>query len=282
MMSNAAKKDLSVAQPTSLVEKQAANVTQGQEVISSDVLIPRLLLMQGISPLVTSRKAQLGDLVRSTTGEKLGGPEKPVWLVPLKMVNSWINFEVVGNKPEFRGMEERNASNEQSPWEYEGTNQTGAKAKFQRRKAITLFALLPGDVAAYEAEIAKAASSGEVPDLNKTVLPVVLTFQSTSFKHAGKKIATFFNTVKVNAAKLAGKATIAPFYYQLPLMCREEKNNKGSYYVFDFGPTVPLKDAPAREEAARWSMILSNAKDVATDDSGELSAEATVSDSSDV
>lgn len=249
----------------SLVEQQAAETATNQEVVASDVLIPRLLLMQGISPLVTSRKASLGDMVRSTTGEKVGDPEHPVEIVPIRMTNSWINFEVVGNKPEFRGMEERNTSNEQLPWEYEGDTPN----KWTRRKAITLYALLPADVEKYEKEIERAIEAGEAPDLNRTVLPVVLTFQSTSFKWAGKKCASFFNNVRVNAARMKGKMDIAPFQYMLPLTCREEKNNKGSFYVFDMNPPKALKDQKVRDEAARWSTILNTTR-VRTDDTGEV------------
>lgn len=252
--------------PMTPMEVQAAEIASNQEVVASDVLIPRLLLGQGTSPMVTGRKAQLGDMVRSTTLEKLGDPEHPVEIVPLRMVNSWINFETAKSAgttaPAFRGMEERNASNEQLPWEF--TNPEGRE--MFRRKAITLYALIPSDVAKYNAEIERAASAGEAPDLNRTVLPIVVTFQSTSFKHAGKKCASFFNNVRVNAQRIR---TLAPFQYILTLTCKEEKKGSQVWYVFDFEPPKPLKDAAVREEAARWATII-NAGAVKVDSAGEV------------
>lgn len=291
-MANAAKKSdtketktqalAEVKAPLTPMESQAADAANSNEIVASDVLIPRLLLAQGISPIVTSRKAQIGDFVRSTTGEILGNPEKPLQIVPLKMTNTWINFENVpgAEQPQFRGQEHRGAvrndrgeitsTNEDLPWEYKGPN---GEDMF-RRKAITLYALIPGDVAKYNEEIEKAVASGEAPDLDKTVLPVVITFQSTSFKHAGKKCASFFNSVRVNAMKLAGKVQVAPFQYILTLESKQETKGKASWYVYDFQAPKALKDAGVREEAARWAGLL-NSMTVKTDDAGETAEPAT-------
>lgn len=237
-----------VSESNSIVPSTRAPQT---EVVGSDVLIPRLLLMQGISPLVTSRKAQIGDIVRSTTGQKLGDPEKPIHIVPISMVSSWLNFqEMEQGQPKYRGMEKRYSANEHSPWEYTGE---GGVPMF-RRKAVMLYALIPSDVEHYEKEIAEAIASGEMPDLNKTVLPVVLTFQSTSFKYAGRKCATFFNMVAANAKRVPG---LVPYGYSMELICREEKNGTNSWYVFDFGKSASLKNKAITEEASRWASILS-------------------------
>lgn len=276
-MSNAAKKqEVKPLENMSVAEIHAAREANSGEVVASDVLIPRLLLMQGISPLVTSRKAQIGDIVRSTTGEKVGNPDKSVDIIPLKMVNSWINFEDTGQgQPAFRGMEHRGKdhngqTNEDLPWEYKGEE---GQDMF-RRKAITLYALIPADVEAYNREIERAVAVGEAPDLNKTLLPVVLTFQSTSFKYAGKKCASFFNDVRTNAIKLQGRMTIAPFQYVLTLKCREEKKGTNAWYVYDFEAPKMLKDAAIRAEAAKWAQVLA-AGNVKTDDSGEIDEDAT-------
>lgn len=270
-MANAVKKTeekqmTTIQSPMTPMELKAAEMASHQEVVASDVLIPRLLLMQGISPLVSGRKAQIGDMIRSTTVEKLGDPEHPLEIVPLRMVNSWISFETAKSAgttaPAFRGQTERNASNEQLEWDYTGPN----GEEMFRRKAITLYALVPADVQKYNDEIKRAMDSGEAPDLNRTVLPVVLTFQSTSFKHAGKKCASFFNNVRVNAQRIKG---LAPFQYVLPLVCREEKKGTQSWYVYDLNPPKPLKDAAIREEAARWATII-NAGNVKVDTEGEV------------
>jgi hypothetical protein len=279
-------KAMATTQSMSPMEIQAANAVNQSEIVASDVLVPRLLLMQGTSPFVTGRKAQLGDMVRSTTGEILGNPDKPVDLIPLKMVNSWIMFETAKSagttQPAFRGQEPRGAvrnaqgiitgSNEDLPWDY-----TENGKEMFRRKAITLYALVPSDVEKYNKELQTALETGEAPDLTKTVLPIVLTFQSTSFKHAGKKCASFFNSVRVNAAKMSGKMTIAPFQYMLTLSCREEKKGTNVWYVYDFtGNPRAVKDEAVRSEAATWAMMI-NAGQVRTDDSGEVAEESSSS-----
>lgn len=237
--------------PLAVVQPEAASQ---QEVMASDVLIPRLLLMQGLSPLVISRKAQLGDFVRSTTGEILGNPEKSVDLVPICMVNTWINFEVPTGqgqqKPKFKGTEKRTAANEHLEWEY--ISAQGVKCI--RRKAIGLFALLPSDVAKNDAEFKKAIASGEAPDLSKNVMPVMISFQSTSFKHGGKKCASFFNAVRMASAKYPG---VAPYMYTIPLTCREEKNEKGQFYIFDLGLPMVHKNAPLSTAGSEWYLALS-------------------------
>ncbi len=259
---------------------QAANQ---QEIVASDVIIPRLLLMQGISPLVMTRKAQIGELRRSTTGEKLGDPENSVDLVPLRMTNTWTNFEIAnpGDKPAFRGSEPRGAirdangavtgSNENWAWDFTGANGT----PWIRRKTITLYALLPSDLANYEKELDRALAAGEAPDLSRTVLPVVLTFQSTSFKHAGKKCASFFANVQKTSAEMQkrGKPGVAPFNYTLPLLCKEEKGAKGMYFVYDFGVAAPLKDDAVKLAAAEWMQILLT-QAVRVDEKGEEFDEA--------
>jgi hypothetical protein len=252
------------------VSAEAIEAASKQEVVASDVLIPRLLLMQGISPLVMGRKAQIGDLIRSTTSEKLGDPEHSVGLVPIRMVNAWIMYETAKSanqqQPAFRGMVERNASNEQLPWEYTGPE----GQEMFRRKAIALYALVPSDVAQYEQELQRAVTAGEAPDLNRTVLPVVVTFQSTSFKYAGKKCASFFNNVRVNSMRVKG---LVPFQYQLTLTCREEKKGTNSWYIFDLAPPTPLKDQAVKEEAARWATVLASTA-VRVDEAGEVDESA--------
>ncbi len=238
----------------------------GQEILSSDIILPRLLLMQGLSELVSARKAQQGDFVRSTTSEKLGDPESPVQFIPLKMTSDWVNFERLNGKWEFRGMESRNAKNEDLPWEYK---QNGADWK--RMKTLNVFALLPADIAAYQKEIKAAAEKGEIPDLDKTLLPVVLTFRSTSF-NAGKGVATLFAKVQDMQQH---NPQVRPYHYSLTLSAAQETNDKGTYYVFTVGKTNKV-DMALVKEAARWYEILTKTSNVRidADDTGDVQTDA--------
>lgn len=286
-------KAIATKQTVSDLQVQAAHLASDEnEVVASDVIVPRLLLMQGISPLVTQRKAQIGDIIRSTTGEKVSDPDKLLDLIPLKMENSWTNYAMPPNgqqgQPQFRGQEHRGAI-KNAAGETVGSNE-GLEAykpfpgpnneTWIRKKTLTLYALLPSDVDAYEGEIKRAVESGEAPDLTKTLLPVVLTFQSTSFKYAGKKVASFFNDVKTNALALAGKLTIAPFQYVLELQCREEKKGANAWYVYDFTTKrKSVKDPKVREIAAMWTSRISGGS-VQVDEVGEEAENATTTGNS--
>jgi hypothetical protein len=231
----------------------------GETSLNSDMVIPKLLLQQGLSEYVTDRKAQMGDMVRSTTGEKLGGPEHPVRFIPLTIKNTWTNYELIETKPVYRGVEERNASNELLPFEYEKDGR-----KYRRVKAINVFALLPQDVKAETAELAKYKETGEIPDLDKTLLPVVISFRSTGF-NAGKVVSTHFSKARSMAARVGAAPT--PHHYYMDLSCFLTKNDKGSFYVFDVkaGPKISSDEMAA---ADLWRNVLLS-RDVHVDDRDE-------------
>lgn len=243
-----------------VTEKKTAEVSTHvepqveQEVLNSDIIIPKILLMQGLSDFVADGKAAIGDIVRSTTAEKLGDDKTPVVFIPLKMTNSWVIQEKIGQKYEFRGIEPRNAKNEDMEWDFvkNGTD-------WKRVKTINVFALLPKDIQSFKEEIAK-----EEMDLEKTLMPVVISFRSTSFK-AGQSVATFFTKVKSN---LQYNPKIAPYKYELTLEAERTENDKGKFVVFKVGASKPVK-AEFLDEAAKWYHILNSATNIKMDVSDE-------------
>ena len=235
-----------------------------QEVVNSDVPIPRLILCQPISDRVVEGKNTPGQLIRSTTGETVGNKDDVIKIIPIKMENTWVNYEVVGGKAEFRSSEPRNASNEGFPWDF---SQGGTEWK--RKKAITLFALLPGDVKSYNDEMNRAEKEGDIPDLNKTLMPVVITFQSTSFKTGGKMVADFFTKLKSNMSDPRMTAlNIGPWSYQMDLFFKLEKNDKGMYFTLNVGKTEK-SDKEASIEAKKWFGIISKGQVRVDDSTGE-------------
>lgn len=195
----------------------AANTVGGEDILSSSIIIPKLLLMQGLSEFVNDRKAQQGDMVRSTTGEKLGDLEVPVEFIPLTFTNTWILNEKIGGKFEYRGQEPMTAKNQDLPWEFKKDG-----ADWRRIKSLNVYALLPKDIRA-EAEELKKAASGEMPDPDKALLPVMISFRSTGYS-AGKSISTHF--AKAKTFGLKGYVSV------MKLKCYQEKNDKGAFYVF--------------------------------------------------
>lgn len=225
---------------------QTSHQAPVQEILATDITVPSLLLMQGLSDFVTERKAQLGDIVRASTVEKLGEPGKVIPFVPLKITTAWAEQEKVGQKFEFRRLLERTPQNEHLPWSFwrnlqgdtfDRPGQLGANA-WRRVKSINVFAMLPHDIDAFEAELAKAAAEGDIPDLAKTAMPVSISFRSTSF-NAGKDVTTHYLHI-AEAAEKANLPNLRPWHYQLGLTCVPDKNEKGSFFVWKVTPAQKL------------------------------------------
>lgn len=239
----------------------AGHAPAGTPALQSDILIPQVLLMQGLSDFVAERIAVMGDIVRSTTAEKLGDDKNPIEFIPLALTNDWMESERVGEKYEFRSRYARTAKNELLNWEF--TKNGGA---WKRTKVINCFALLTKDIDAYVQEIETFQKTGEIPDLNKTLLPVVISFRSKSFK-AGRAVATHF-TKAASMAAFGAKA----HGFSLILGCYPDKNNKGNYFVFDIRPGKKISGI-SYTEAEKWvALISAKMGEVQIDDSAERTA----------
>lgn len=238
----------------------STEVQQESSVLASDIIVPYVGLAQASSEAVKSRAVQMGDIYRTTNLESLGGPDKLVDVIFLDAPqNNWILEQKEGNRFQYRGIEKRNASNENLPWTFwadkDGNEmaegQPGA-TEWRRVKQMRVFAILPKDIEASKEEI-KKIELGELPDPNKALTPVVFTFRSSSYK-AGKEIATFFSQAQ---------SMKAPIHrYILGATCTLEKNDEGSFYVWKIqrNPTkaVTKEDLPLVEE---WVKILRTSKD---------------------
>lgn len=236
-----------------------------EEILRQDVIIPKLLLMQGLSDFVGQRKAQAGDFVRSTNVEKLGDDKTPVEFIPITFTNEWRLEEYINGKYEFRGREPRNAKNEDSPWDFE---QNGTKWK--RTKTTNVFALLPADIDSEQKEIERAKNENDMFDLNKVLMPVVIAFRSTGY-NAGKAVVSHF----AKAASMVEYGAKAQGYTLL-LKCNQEKNDKGQFYVPEVISTGKRVSKESLEKALKWVTILQSTP-VIIDESDEVTTTETAS-----
>lgn len=229
-----------------------------EEILSQNIIIPRLLLMQGLSDFVAEGKAIMGEMVRSTTVEKLGGPDKPVEFIPLTFTNTWVISEKVGQKYEYRGQEPLTAANQDLPWEFEKNG-----GQWKRTKSLNLYALLPSDIEAEKAELAKA-EEGEMADPDKALMPVMIAFRSTSFS-AGKTISTHFAKAK--------KFNAPGYVSTLRLKCRKEKNDQGVFYVFEV-ETAGKTPKEAYSSCEYWRSLVGSSR-VQVDEEAESASPGT-------
>lgn len=276
-MTKAAKQETEIQESKGTAVVLAPKFEQpDQEILNTDVIIPRLLLMQGLSEFVTERKANLGELVRSTTLEKVGVVGGPALnIIPLRVTAEWAEQERQGDKFKFRRAFPRTPGNEHFPWsfwrdmqgnEYDKPGALGA-TEWKRVKALNVFALMPGDIDAYDIEMEKVASEGRLPDLSKIVIPVMLSFRSTSYK-AGQGVATFFKQLAEVAQRVP---TVRSYHYQLPLTVKVDKNDKGTFYVFQVGQATAL-NPKYHAVAERWTATLNALKDIQVDNTGDAEA----------
>ena len=184
--------------------------TEGTD--SRDILIPKLLVMQGLSKMVVAEKASMGDFVDSVTGEVLGsGREKdlkPVPFIPIMTFKTWAEYEKIeqkGKEPklEFKGIIPMTEANANWPLEEEKDG-----VPVRRDRCINFYVLL-----------------ADKPD----DLPYLITFRRTSYR-AGQKLATHFK--KCELAALRGKP-VPPAKSIFNLTATKLTNDKGTFFVAD-------------------------------------------------
>lgn len=167
-------------------------------VSSNDVVIPKILAMQGLSKLVTEGVAKFGDLVDSLSGEVLGSIDKPVEIIPFHLHKTWIVSKWNGKKFEFDHMEDVTPANENKRWEEE----VGG-VKYKNEKCFNFYCLRPDDMS----------------------LPYIVGFKSTSLK-TGKQLATQMYVKNRSAGKVPPAKVIK-------LGGIKRSNDDGTFVVLD-------------------------------------------------
>lgn len=215
-----------------------------ENIDSADIVIPRLLLMQGMSEHVSAGKAKLGDIIKSTTVEVLGGKDKPVKIIPLISTKTWTISEKVGNKFEFRSIEPVSLNNSSLPLEWQQGNTT-----WRRDKCLDFFVLLSDDVAKERKALDKL-KAGDIPDVADALLPCHLSFRRTSY-NSGKTLATHFS--------VAGRFNLPPASTIFNLTSEVTKNDQGTFAIFEIKSAgkTSIDDLMV---AKKWYDILAKAK----------------------
>ena len=238
------EKAVAVKEPTPLAVAEKPSWMGSK--LSVDRKVPRLLLMQGTSQFVEEEKAKRGDVVRSTTGEKVGGMGQPIPLIILSYPKHERIIEVKppGKKKfEFIRTEPRTAQNQDDKWFYwsdeEGNPvEEGSKGALEAKRVRlgSFFALLPGDLDRFAAELEKA-KRGEMPDLSVEMTPVQVRLRSYSYD-ASLKVEDMLQKIAAFGRE--------PWQFVLELKVGEMKNDDNSWFVYEF--EVRQKGVPTPEK----------------------------------
>jgi hypothetical protein len=192
---------------------------------SQDMIIPKILPMQGLSKLVTERKAMMGEFRDSITGKLLGSIDKPFEVIPFYLQKVWDIMEQQADgsfawartiplvedpmNPDY---------NDNLPWEGDDKDKDGKAVKVKRIRRMNFFVLIPDEV----------ESGG--------AMPYVLSFKSTSLKE-GKKL---FSQMYVRNFK----AGLPPAATLVKMGGTMQSNKKGTFVV----PQVEFTRAATGEE----------------------------------
>lgn len=222
-----------------------------QNLTSRDVIIPKVLPMQGLSKKVMDGQAAVGEFRDSLNNDVVGmaagfgKPEKALEFVPFYMEKTWLIFEDktgTGNDMRFSKTLSIDASNENWPYEEVINN-----VKIRRDRTMNFYCLHPSQIA------------------EGTAIPFILSFRRTSAK-AGQKLATtmFMSNVK------AGKT---PASMVMELSGIKQSNDKGTFVVLDVKQKRPSSTAEVTEAFSWLKQIRAGAAKV---DNSDLEAEAEV------
>jgi len=234
------KKEVAVVEPVHMpvVHSHAKSVVD-----SADIIVPKLLLAQGLSVSVADGKAKMGDITNSLTGAVVGGPSNDVPFIPITLKKYWKRFETVNGKRQYRGNEEFNEANRSRDLvEMRGT------AKWEYDLVIDAYGFTEEDVQ------------------DPIALPCVVSFTRTSYK-AGQKMNTHFASLDGAIPRLAH------YTYKMAITCKKIQNDKGIFYVFDVKPMLDgtkIAKTPAEyfPKIERWEQILTDSSSNITVDGG--------------
>jgi hypothetical protein len=158
----------------------------------SDILIPKILLMQGQSDMVLSGEAAFAEFRNSVTKEKLGDVNTAVKILPFFMFKNWLVSKKDGERWVFHTIEEYDPK-----VLHEWTEQRDGEF-FKYEESINFYCLM-----------------------ENVALPIVVNFKSTS-KRAGKSIYTQMYVINKSMGKI-------PFSTWFDLKPVKETKNGNTY-----------------------------------------------------
>lgn len=198
---------------------------------ASDILIPKILLMQPVSKFVADEKAAPGELVGSLDANVLAKKGKEVELVFFHRFKTWTNMKIVNGKEEFDSIVDFTPANANLPRE---------EGDYKRYETLNYYVLNAADLKL------------------ESFLPYVVSFKSTNYK-IGKKVETFRAKMQEFRKPLAFKTLL--------LGSEQQENDKGRFYI---NTVTEGRDTTDQElsKVKHWYDMIQNSR-VKVDTSGE-------------
>lgn len=218
---------------------------------AQDIIIPKILPLQGLSVLVTQRKGMMGEFRSSIDGALIGSIDTPFECIPFFLDKTWDvkaqqadgSYKWIKSVP----VVENPASPDYNDnWKWEGVLD-GAKVQNIRR--FNYYVLLPSEVA------------------NGAAIPYMFSFKSTSIKQ-GKTLYTqmFIKNIK---------AGLPPAAFTIKIGGSIVTNPKGTYVVPSYTMDRKATDKEL-QECLTWIKMIKGGK-VKVDTTDEDMVDASVS-----
>lgn len=234
-MAKAPKKTAAVEETRAVAAQETAKAVVaatpdsawGSEGLSnSDILVSKILLMQGLSDLVADGKATPGQLRDSLAGDLLGDKASPCAIIPFSSFRTWVIFEKKNGKDEYVKTVPITPENEAWP-----INEIVGGVEVRRDKCLNFYVLKPSDIK------------------DGLAFPFLVSFRRYG-SMAGKKLTTFAAKLKAFKKPMAAKVFM--------LAVQTEENDKGKFFSFDI--TMDRDTTPAElAEAHKWYLTLQTA-----------------------
>lgn len=215
------------------VSTEVANLSEWGDapVFGQDIVLSKILPMQGMSKLVMDGKAVFGEYRDSVTGEKMGSIAEPIPLIPFHVEKFWDvqepnesgQFKWVRTEPLIENPADK-GYNDNLPW----MDKIDGK-EVKRIRRMNFYCLRPSEI-----------------DKGQEV-PYILSFKSTSYKE-GKKL---FSQMYLRNRR----ANLPPPGFVIILSGFRDKNEDGAWVVptYELGP----KSTPEQIQAAlNWFKLI--------------------------
>ena len=186
---------------------------------ANDIIIPKILLMQSTSESVGDGKAQVGDILNSETLEVLGGPDKPLEIIPLKNEKVWMVYDLTQSPPAFLRKEDFTPETSKLPFE-----EIENGVKIRRDLAFSFTVLIKSE-----------ADAG-------AAYPASVLFKRTSSQAGRQLVSLIFRYAATGKNYLD---------YSAVLGSQKVKADKNTYAGWKVSAGKPLSDT-AKKEAYKW------------------------------
>ena len=238
---------------------------------TKDLLIPKILLMQGSSERVKDLDThKAGDIIKSTTGEVYGSARdkdaKTLKFVPIFMYKTWVKHEILGKgKMQYIETYPVTPANTDQKWEQSETID-GVTHQYKLTKNINFYVILESDFG------------------NPLAVPHVLTYRSTSSK-AAAIVENWFSECNIaqraKVSKDAKGKLMLPFAKVFELGGKLEKNDDNSWYVFKTAEVDNISDKPELlAQMFNWYKVVSKYDHVTAVDNSDEATTAKTEDKS--